>query len=487
MAEEIKVNDSAAHAPDAIRRLAKKFMETHDCPVILSRETSGYHLYIPCPKCLYTHGRRELQDPKYSINLSMLAGLGDEFRDDTPALGFAPGAFEARDQMEKRREYGSGICMRTRSSREPHRFPTDELMNMPTVTERHPDIMTQAALHGGSGSAEREEMYEPDPVTQNPAPPGAGQLLSITSMPSGHPAVQYLTGRGYDPAAIEDQFRLSFCEKEYPYGQKGIYYRKMPDGWKDSPQHRIIFHSLVDGTALTWQARLIEKVSDDGLNRYMLHPYAGGFYPGEDLVKALRSFKAEGFVGSPDSTWDEARKGWWLHMWSHTHTRSNTKASWMPVSPYDETRDGQLRFQPSKYRTAKYSSRQLMGWDAAVKRAKEDIQETISWAVLCEGPLDAARVGPGGIALIGSSLSPENASKIAGQFHLVFTAFDADLAGRNATDKITKQLAKTDHRAPILVTVGQLPIPAGKDVGDMTPTEWNAMLTHALKRAKRTM
>lgn len=485
MPEEFKVNDSAAHAPEEIRKLARVFLEAHDCPMVLSREESGYHLYLPCPDCLHTHGRKELQDPKYAINLSMLAGLGDEFR-DTTKNSFMPAAVEERNSLEQRKEFGSGICMRTRSAKKPHRFPIDMLRNMATVTERHPDIMTKASMHGGASSAEREEMWEPDTVTGVSCPPAAGELLSISSLPSAHPAIQYLTARGYDPAAIEDQFRLSFCEKEYPYGQKGIYYRKMPGGWKDSPQHRIIFHSLIDGTALTWQARLIEKVSDDGLDRYMLHPYAGGFYPGDNLPRAMRAFKSDGHTGKSQVVWDESRAGWWIFMWSHTHTRSNPKASWMPVAPYDETRDGQLRFQPSKYRTAKYSSRQLMGWDAAIHRANTD-PDMVKWCVLCEGPLDAARVGPGGIAIIGSSLSAVNSAKIAGKFILVFTAFDSDLAGRNATEKISRNLRNTDHRAPVLASVGQLPIPAGKDVGDMTQTEWDRLITHALKRAKRAL
>ena len=96
-------------------------------------------------------------------------------------------------------------------------------------------------------------------------------------------------------------------------------------------------------------------------------------------------------------TWDEQRGGYWACGWSHTGTRSNPKAKWVPVPPFDEEKDGQLKFKPSKYRTAKYSSRQMMGWDAAVKRAEEDTAD-ITWVVLCEGPLDAARCGPGGVA-----------------------------------------------------------------------------------------
>ena len=484
MSEELKVNDSASNAPPEILRWAKKFRDAHDCPVILSRETSGYHLYIPCPDCLHSHGRRELEDPKYSINLSMLAGLGDTFR-DTTKNSWMPAAVMERDDQEKRREYGSSVCMRTRSSRNPHRFKIDELVHMASVTERHPDILTKASMSGSVGSAEREEMWEEDPISGIMCPPPAGEIVPITNLPAAHPAIVYLTNRGFDPATIEAQFRLGFCVKEYPYGDKGIYYRKMPGGWKDTPQHRIIFHSLIGGAPLTWQGRVIEKVSDDDLNLYMLHPYAGGFYPTADLGRILREFKNEGFTGEPQAVWDEVRGGYWMFCWSHTATRANPISAWQPVSPFDElTEDGTLRFKPSKYRTAKYSSRQLMGWDAAVERAEADPSD-LKWCVLMEGPLDGARSGPGGIPLIGSSLSEENAMKIASRFNVVFTAFDADKAGNSATEKITKTLFSVKCRAPVLIAVLPIPLPPGRDPASLTQEEYQKTFNRALARSKR--
>jgi hypothetical protein len=483
MPEDLQVNDSAGNAPPEILRWVKRFQTVHACPMILSRETSGYHLYLPCPECLDTHGRRELADPKYAINLSMLAGLGDEFR-DTTKHSWMPAAIEERSSLEKRREYGSGVCMRTRSSKRPHRFPIEELLHMGTVTERHPDILTQATLSGSVGSAEREEMWEEDPASKAMCPPPAGEMLPVTSLPEGHPAVVYLRSRGFDPAVIERQFRLSFCTKEYPYGQKGIYYRKMPGGWKDTPQHRIIFHSLIDGAPLTWQARGIEKTSEDGLNLYRLHPYAGGLYFYRDEDDAVHAATDGGYDGELQTVRDEARGGYWVFQWSHTDTRSNPAAAWQPVPPFDEVRDGDLRFKPSKYRTAKYSSRHLMGWDAAVERARNDPSD-LKWCVLLEGPLDGARVGPGGIPLIGSSISEENAVKIASSFHIAFTGFDADKAGRDATEKITRILLGVKCRAPILNMVVPLPIPEGRDPGSLTDEEYQKIFQRALARSKR--
>lgn len=477
----VKINTSAANAPPEVMRWVNIFQKAHDCPMNLSKENNGYHLYIPCPECLKTHGEKEIEDPKYSINLSMLAGLGDNFRDDTKN-SWMPAAVIKRDSLEKRREYGSSICMRTKSSRTPHRFAIDELRQMSSVTERHSHIITKASLSGSVGSAEREEMWEEDFVSKTMCPPPAGKLIRISKLPLNHPAVAYLTARDLDCREIEDQFRLSFCVEEYPYSKKNIFYRKMPGAWKDTPRHRIIFHSLIENAPLTWQARLIEKVSEDGLNRLMLHPYAGGFQLTKELDKALRCLR--GYEGEPEAVWDARLNGYWVYLWSRTHTRANVSASWQAVPPFDESLDGVLKFKPSKYRTAKYSSRQLMGWDAAIKRANEDLAD-LKWCVLLEGPIDAARVGPGGIAMIGSSLSHANAEQIVKNFNIVFTALDADRAGKEATEKITKTLYSVNCKSSVLTHVSALAIPEGKDVGDLTQYEYEVLFNRALKRSQR--
>jgi len=327
-------------------------------------------------------------------------------------------------------------------------------------------------------------MWEEDPISGKMGPPPPGETTPLSSLPENHPAVKYLTNRSFDIKDVESQFRASFCHKEYPHGENGIFWRRMPGGWKDTTQHRIIFYSMIDGAPLTWQARLIEKVSDDGLTRLRLHPYVGGYYPANNLPSVLSSIKKEAFGGEIEVIKDNVRGGYWAYQWSETDTRSNPQAAWQPLSPFDEERNGVLRFQPSKYRTAKYSSRQLMGWDAATQRAKADSAD-IKWAVLCEGPLDAARVGPGGIAVIGSSLNMENTLKVAQQFHLVFLAFDADKAGRAATEKIAKALRSTNLKAPLLSIVFDLQVPSGRDLGDLTQPEYEQLFKRAHNRVKR--
>jgi hypothetical protein len=452
MAAEITHTSTGGNAPDEVRRFVDKMSKAHDCKMLVARETNGYHLYIPCPECLHTHGRREVADPKYSINVSMYLGLGDSFSNLKPqGPAFDPVAMEQAMSSNRTRDEKSSICMRTRQSKNPHRYKVSDLLCMTTVHQRHPDIMTKADIVGQAGSAERESHWELDAESGQMVPPPPGEVVPITELSEAHPAVEYLLGRGYNLQKLWEQFRCSFCIEEYPEGQNGVYYRKMPGGWKDTPQHRIIFYSLVKGVPLTWQARYPETTSDNQLNKFVLHPYR-----------------------TEEGT-----------QWSHVATRANPQSSWIPVAPFDETnQEGTLRFQPSKYRTAKYSSRQMMGWDAALKRAEED-SDPMKWVVLCEGPLDAARVGPGGVALIGSSISPDNADKVASSFHIVFTAFDEDKAGKGATEKVGRMLMGSKCRAPIVQLVIPLPIPSGKDIGEMTQEAFDAMLKNAIKRSKR--
>lgn len=456
----IHTTADAGNAPNEIKEFAERMAAAQGCRVVLASEASGYHLYLPCPDCLDTHGSRELQDPKYAINVSKYLGIGDGYRGLTIAAeSLDPTVMEASFQVSETRDRKSGICMRTRQSKNPHRFSVRELLGMTTITHRHPDIHTAAEVFGQAGSADRESHWEADPATGVMCPPPPGEVVPITSLPPEHPAAQYLTNRGYDLQRLWQQFRCSFCTEEYPEGKNDIYYRKMPGGWRDTPQHRVIFYSLVDGVPMTWQARYPERISSDGLNRFMLHPY--------------------------DTTRSVTPGGDRTFCWSHTHTRANPQTSWIPVPPFDETmEDGTLRFQPSKYRTAKYSQREMMGWDAAIERADAD-PDMLRWVVLCEGPLDAARVGPGGVALIGSSISPVNATKVAANFSVVFTAFDNDLAGTAATEKIGRMILGGSQRNLVTQLVVPLPVEGGKDIGDMSQEAFNALLQKSIRRAQR--
>lgn len=463
---QVSYTGDGRSAPPEVRKFAERMLKQHDCPVKLTLERSGYHLYLPCPACLEDHGKKELADPKYAINVSKHLGLGDYKN----LLAVNPYDMQSSMDNEKLRDNRVGVCMRTRQSAKPHFFPVNDLLSMPTVTERHADILTRANLVTSAGSSEREENWELDERSGKKCPPPPGKVMPIFLLPPEHPAVQYLVKRGYDLKKLWQQFRCSFCVEEWPEGHNGIYYRKMPGGWKDTSQHRIIFYAMVDGAPMSWQARYPEMISDDGLNRYMLHPY----YDADRSYDPQAHEKLGLLVQSGHS-----------YGWSHTHTRANAHSAWIPVRPFDQTdANGSLRFQPSKYRTARYASRELLGWDTALQRAAED-SNPLKWIVLCEGPLDAARVGPGGVALLGSSINADNAAKIVSRFQIVITAFDEDDAGKGATANVCKMLRSNPNRNSALVEVTPLPIPSGKDIGEMEQQAFDALLEKTLRKAMR--
>ena len=437
-----------SYVPKEISGMADKIARQQNCKVTLSKETSGYHLYLPCPACLHTHKKDELRDPKYAINLSKYFGIGDEFRhlNHQESQAFSPVTMAHNDAVSDETNLKTGICMRTWQSPDPHRFPVDVLLAMDTITSRHPDIHTSYRVINGADGEERESHWEPDHLTGQLCPPPAGDITPILDLAPDHPARWYLeTYRKFDLQRLTDMFRCGFCTTEFPEGRHRIWYRKFPGGWKDTPSHRVIFHSLHNGTPLTWQGRYPEYVSKDGLNKYGLHPY-----------------RLE---------------------WTHLATRATAVQAWMPMPPFDEVdEDGQIKFDPSKYKTAKHSGRELMGWDAAIAQANQD---EIRWCVLTEGPLDTARLGPGGLCIMGKSLSQENAAKVASNFHLVLTAFDNDRSGREATEKISAQLFGSKARDSTVCFVGGMVIPEGKDLGEMNQDLADRLLQDTIRKAKR--
>lgn len=48
----------------------------------------------------------------------------------------------------------------------------------------------------------------------NMIPDHPGRVKPVTALPAGHPCLEYLKGRGYDPAALQAQFRCAYCYEE---------------------------------------------------------------------------------------------------------------------------------------------------------------------------------------------------------------------------------------------------------------------------------
>jgi hypothetical protein len=294
--------NAISFVPEQITKLADQIARQQNCMVRLAKERSGYQIYMPCPACLHTHGKEELRDPKYAINLSKYFGIGDEFRhlQTKDADGFSPLDDMYDEAVNDERNHKTGICMRTWQSSNPHRFPVEELLRMDTITARHPDIHTSYKLLSGADGAEKESHWMEDPISGKLCPPPAGEIVPLSELSPYHPARWYMeTYRKFDIKRLEELYRCGFCIKEHPESKiHKIWYPRFPGGWKDTPQGRIIFHSLIDGVPLTWQGRWIEVESEDGLTKRGLNPYT--------------------------------------FQWDVVATRATAKQAWIPHPPFDE-------------------------------------------------------------------------------------------------------------------------------------------------------
>jgi hypothetical protein len=156
-----------SYVPKEINDIADRIARLHNCKVTLSKEKSGYHLYMPWPACLHTHGKSELRDPKYAINLSKYFGIGDQFRhvSDRHSKDFSPLDLDYNQSVNDERNFKTGVCMRTWQSASPQRFPVEDLLVMDSITTRHPDIHTSYLLINQTDSEERESHWLMNPVS----------------------------------------------------------------------------------------------------------------------------------------------------------------------------------------------------------------------------------------------------------------------------------------------------------------------------------
>ena len=87
--------------------------------------------------------------------------------------------------------------------------------------------------------------------------------------------------------------------------------------------------------------------------------------------------------------------------------------------------------------------------------------------------------------MIGKSISPANAQKIANNFHVVFLGFDTDRWGKEASEKVSEVLYGCGARSPLLAHVQPLDIREGKDLGEMPQDDFDTLMSSALRKAKR--
>jgi hypothetical protein len=394
-----------SEVPREILLLADLLARIHGT-VTISREASGCHLYMASPIVLEKEGARELEKRHLAINVDRFFGFGT-WRNSV-------GTYDA--DM-------SGMCMKTET---PYRVSA--LKSMRPIKERgFPDAATAVEVRV------KERYLVPDGLG-NMVPEPPGEVTPITQLPPEHPAVEYLVNRGYDLQKLEKQFRCGYCHAETPerhFEENGIpkkFYAPLPGSWKDTPQGRIVFYFLINGSPVAWQARILEKIVGD-LHMFW-HPYA--------------------------QTWDVVKmkigKEWKLMPPFDTQP------------PYDWNNPA---WDPSKYKTAKDAERNQMvgGLDAALAWNREQGRQGRFIAFGCEGPLDAGRIGPPALCLAGKFLSEAQIKLVCSNFQEFVYVGDNDAAGRKTALRVRAELGPK-------MRLRELILPKEvKDIGDLTEEE----------------
>lgn len=389
---------SLAHVPPAVLQLADKLKLIHG-DVRICREKAGWHIYLASPDCLLRDGRIELTKKHLAINAEKCLALGKYAK--------MRGTY-SQDRVAQ--------CMKTSRC-----YSIAELMRMPPLASR--GIPSKGAARVAVNDTSRSLVRD---AKGNMVPDSPGKTVKLSALPTNHPAIQYLSGRGYSIPLLEEQFNACFCYEEAPEnGDMGRWYRKGPMGFRDTPQNRIIFYAYVNGVCKGWQARYLEQVYQG--QRFILHPYTNQW-----VAVAMR----------------------------------DQKNKWQPLPGYDE-------LDLSKYKTAFGARRNefVMGFDAAVRW---NIANRIAWpiGIIAEGPLDAGKLGPPAMASLGKSLSDNQAALLAGYFKRMIVVADNDEPGQKAKASTMETLVEQGIRNPISVVV-----PACyKDIGEMPGNEAMAMI-----------
>lgn len=362
--------------PSQYQKLAMDLMAIHGS-IRLARERSGLHFYLACPECLEEYGESELYKKHLAVNV-------DRY-------------FAGKDH--------SAQCMKNGRS-----YNVTDLVSMRKLIDRgieyKPEVpkLSNIPVH-----------YLEKDDRGNFIPRAPGSYIPVHLLSEDHPARMYLNYRNFDPVCLWEQFRCCFCYRE----NEDQFYRKLPGGFKVTPQGRLIFFCYVEGVRAGWQARILEVDTED--TKFYFHPY---------------------------------KKDWVAVM-----NRKDQCSPWEPLPGYNQ-------WDPAKYWTGPGTRRNsvLMGFDAAVNYFSNSNPLDPRWCGIVEGPLDAARLGPPFISRMGKHLSSEQAVLIRKYFRHVVVIGDNDVAGRQGLDSVRKQL--------VSVRVTEVPLPAHiHDPGDLSPEQ----------------
>lgn len=404
--------------PDEIKALAQRLSHLHG-QVLVTSEASGRHLYIPDPELITQDGEKELYSKHMAINADKYFGFGKWNVDENPTK-------ENQELYKKYRAHGLEVpcAMSMKTGR---RTTVQELLHVLPLDQRiHLVRPLQQKVITGDSTTDKHLVYDEH---GNLVPEGPGHTVPLSALPDDHPAREYLRQRGYDPDLLEKQYGVEYCDEALPEDRSvGRFYSKLPGGYKNSPQGRIIFPILdAKGIKRGWQARAIDY-SDDKGNRW--------FWTNQQ-------------------TWLQIHKDW-----NDIFATPDEPIGFMHLRKYLNAR-GFNRNQAA------------FGIYQAIQVTK-DLSYEQRVCYVMEGAMDAAKGGPPCIALLGKSMSDDQAMVIRSHFAKVVLVADQDRAGKDFVRCISKKL----EDMPLLQAV----LPEGKkDLGDCTYDEAAAVLRQALE------
>lgn len=262
-------------------------------------------------------------------------------------------------------------------------------------------------------------------------PPSPGTVIPLDQLDEEHPAIRYVKSRNLDPEQLVEQFRAGYCTKANP----DLKSCAIPGGLCRPPEGRLILFADRNGTQLGWQARRLE------------------LWIGEQLY-----------------FWD-AWKNEWLPIGERTEDGFKV---------YDRYDGSLVGMREDDVLARKYfnapgmrTSATLMGIDAAIKWRFRTGEPVLG---LVEGALDAARLGPPFVAMMGLALKSEQAASLSGQgFKRVVFVCDQD--GNPANAKQTRESMKV---LKPYFEVQELHLPPGvKDPAELNDSQREQLLEKA--------
>lgn len=418
---DLKTSEINTEAMDLATRLSKIHGLLH-----MANEESGLHIYLPDPDLLETDGQKELASRHLAVNVDKYYGTGkwDIRINDTE---------EVRKMNWNRDHYGAdklyiAMSMKTRKS-----WNIEELLSLPPISERFEtfkNIKPKIIMAASTKNLVEDEFG-------NMVPAWCGHTIPITQLPNNHPAIKYLLERGFTKLKqLEDQFETCYCDKAIDESRvTGVYYSRLPGGMMNTPQGRIVFTARMNGVRWGYQSRYITA-----------------------------KFNNDEYFWTHQENWVKIKEG-----------QVQEDGTIVYKNVFEPSERFPKGFAPHKYLNATGAARNrlLMGFDAAVK-FNEDLPPEFKYCILVEGPLDAAKIGPPGIALLGKSMSEAQAEAILQSFGRVFTIMDQDAAGQQCFESIKKRLSS--------INVKNIEIPSGvKDAGDLSYEELDILIENNIK------